>query len=154
MSRLRWFWKARRKTFICTSNLHAHGAEQRAHIVYVLNPLNNKHCSPVSSGSRAHEEIGHCTERLPLAAVNLISTKDGEQVLTTDPRDKNMERERANDSGGHGQSRRHGNEHPREAVNKHETQEQAQSVVMRFRPLMIAPSLDGSFDERLHLDTP
>ena len=29
-----------------------------------------------------------------MANVNLISTKDGERVLITDPRDKNMERAR------------------------------------------------------------
>jgi hypothetical protein len=39
--------------------------------------------------------------RLPLAAVNFISTKDGERVLTTTPETETW-RERENDSGGHG----------------------------------------------------
>jgi hypothetical protein len=38
----------------------------------------------------------------PLAVANFISTKDGERVLITDPRNKKMERKSENDSGGHG----------------------------------------------------
>lgn len=76
--------KMRRTWVSCTSETLALGNNNALILLCFVSLSKQKHCCSARMSLAWYEEIVH-RRPMPLASVNLISTKDGEQVLASTP---------------------------------------------------------------------